>query len=232
MNKLKKSKDQTSFSYKVIAAMVCISLAAICVLGISSLLSGCKAKEFPMRPFVAEPLGEFDDAEEASHELLYLGVTQPEILASAMSAFSTYFGHSEIFANSDPEYLDDRMDDGDGANVHFALSMCLADVLSRAECTLGTWSGEAKVLFMTQRVENPSEPKDYGLAWDTVTLENEQILSVAIEENGQKMFGYYLVSGGFQRMVPVLETDGLPILEKSEPASEPAESEIVTSSII
>ena len=250
MNKLKKSKDQTSFSYKMIAGMVCIALAAICVLGIASLLGGCKAKALPMYPFVTEPLEKFDTVEEAVDTLIYTCTVQVEALASTMSAFPTYFGESEIFASSEPDYLDDRMDDEDGFSVYFALSMCLLDVLDEAECMLGTWSGEAQVLFMTERVKNPSGKQDYGLAWDTVMLEDEQVLVIAQEVGGQKNFAYFLVSGGFQRIIPVSGapelaneppiSDDLEKTPKPEPAkptepiepTEPLEPEINTSSAL
>lgn len=219
MNKLKKPNDQDSWLYKMIAGMVCIALATICVLGVSSLLGGCKAKEPPMHPFVIEPLEEFDTVEDAVHELICVCTAQTEVLASTMSAFPVYFGESEIFASSEPDYLDDRMDDEDGFSVYFALSMCLIDVLEKAECGLGTWSGEAQVLFMTERVKDPSTPKDFGLAWDTVMLEDEQVLVIAQEVNGQKNYAYFLVSGGFQRMIPV---SGAPEISNESPGPDDA----------
>ena len=191
-----------------------------------------EAESSRLYPFMEDAPSSYADALEATDALAKLCMERPEVLASTMSAFPNAVQELYSDSYSDPVYLNSLMRDGDAClDAYLLLDAALhGNILRNALVNLTTWSGKADVLYLTDASDDSEETSsdttfwevthedggensttaimimsnDYDLTWVTEELENAPILIILkIHDDGTHDIGRFLLSGGFQRIVPI-----------------------------
>lgn len=155
-------------------------------------------------------LAEKDDFNAAANALYRVCHDQPEALASTMSAFPRHLQAAGI-ETTDPIELDNLMDGENGEEVQQALLEQLKLLLESddAQLAFSDWDGPVQMLGMRVRDgDQPITPPNVELFWYDVDLsEDDCVFAVSVgSDPADKEFGYFYLTGGFQRFVPKLGT--------------------------
>lgn len=206
---MQSKEPRQSHPETVAGIRLCLLLAvAIALLCLLTSLTGCngsaRSAKPELHPFTANP-PTYTSTEDAVAALNQLCYQQPEVMASTISAFPNALKIAGI-TTTDPILIDELLSSTtDAAMTQIMLAMGWSSVLKTADYTIDTWSGRADVLYMYQ-IDPDAEPTpaNFALAWDTAELKDEAVLGIhwRSSDGSEEYFGYYLISGGFQRLIP------------------------------